>query len=200
MLGCGMKQERRHLSVPAFSSGSGDSNPRPLGYEPNELPLLHPATGFRLLAIGSRRSVFSRPGRLPDAACPSVWRVGVSAAASPPVGSPPQYSPALRWVTTGFGMGPGGASTLSATGTPHPLSRRQGPSPAPRPRAGRCAPTLLPARPRALHRTSLDTLDTSRKSLCAREGRRCRDEVVRPPPGTGRPDAAPRHRNGNGLQ
>jgi hypothetical protein len=44
----------------------------------------------------------------------------VSAAASPPVGSPPQYSPALRWVTTGFGMGPGGASTLSATGTPHP--------------------------------------------------------------------------------
>ena len=42
------------------------------------------------------------------------------AAASPPVGSPPQYSPALRWVTTGFGMGPGGASTLSATGTPHP--------------------------------------------------------------------------------
>jgi hypothetical protein len=44
----------------------------------------------------------------------------VPAAASPPVGSPPQYSPALRWVTTGFGMGPGGASTLSATGTPHP--------------------------------------------------------------------------------
>ena len=44
----------------------------------------------------------------------------MSAAASPPVGSPPQYSPALRWVTTGFGMGPGGASTLSATGAPHP--------------------------------------------------------------------------------
>jgi hypothetical protein len=49
-----------------------------------------------------------------------VWRGwGVAAAASPPKGSPPQYSPALRWVTTGFGMGPGGASTLSATGTSH---------------------------------------------------------------------------------
>ena len=41
----------------------------------------------------------------------------VSAAASPPTGSPPQYSPALLWVTTGFGMGPGGARTLSATDT-----------------------------------------------------------------------------------
>src|SRR4051794_29152718 len=41
----------------------------------------------------------------------------VPAAASPPTGSPPQYSPALHWVTTGFGMGPGGASTLSATDT-----------------------------------------------------------------------------------
>ena len=58
----------------------------------------------------------------PLAACRSrrLGGWGVSAAASPPVGSPPQYSPALRWVTTGFGMGPGGASTLSATGTPHP--------------------------------------------------------------------------------
>ena len=45
---------------------------------------------------------------------------GAPAAASPPVGSPPQYSPALRWVTTGFGMGPGGASALSATGAPDP--------------------------------------------------------------------------------
>ena len=43
------------------------------------------------------------------------------AAASPPAGSPPQYSPALRRVTTGFGMGPGGAGALSATGTPDPL-------------------------------------------------------------------------------
>ncbi len=51
----------------------------------------------------------------------------MSAAASPPVGSPPQYSPALRWVTTGFGMGPGGASTLSATGTPHPPTGEPGP-------------------------------------------------------------------------
>ena len=48
----------------------------------------------------------------------------MSAAASPPVGSPPQYSPALRWVTTGFGMGPGGSSALSATDAPHPPHRR----------------------------------------------------------------------------
>jgi hypothetical protein len=47
-------------------------------------------------------------------------RAGVPAAASPPTGSPPQYSPALCWVTTGFGMGPGGASALSATDTPAP--------------------------------------------------------------------------------
>lgn len=40
--------------------------------------------------------------------------------ASPPGGSPRQYSPALRRVTTGFGMGPGGADALSTTGTPHP--------------------------------------------------------------------------------
>ena len=43
---------------------------------------------------------------------------GGPAAASPPGGSPPQYSPALRRVTTGFGMGPGGATALSATGPP----------------------------------------------------------------------------------
>ena len=48
---------------------------------------------------------------------------GAPAAASPPTGSPPQYSPALHWVTTGFGMGPGGASTLSATDTPPPPDR-----------------------------------------------------------------------------
>ena len=34
--------------------------------------------------------------------------------------SPPQYSPALRRVTTGFGMGPGGAGALAATGAPDP--------------------------------------------------------------------------------
>ena len=41
----------------------------------------------------------------------------VPAAASPPTESPLQYSPALPRVTTGFGMGPGGATALSATGT-----------------------------------------------------------------------------------
>jgi hypothetical protein len=74
--------------------------------------------GSRLLRV---LAVWPSASRLPDARLPSAcggW--GVPAAASPPVGSPPQYSPALRWVTTGFGMGPGGASTLSATGTPHP--------------------------------------------------------------------------------
>ena len=51
---------------------------------------------------------------------------GVPAAASPPTGSPLQYSPALRRVTTGFGMGPGGATALSATGTPPPPLRHIG--------------------------------------------------------------------------
>src|SRR5918994_1549355 len=83
---------------------------------------------------------------------------GVSAAASPPVGSPPQYSPALRWVTTGFGMGPGGASTLSATGTPHPpqpaagtLSCATTAGGAMRPHAPACSPTR-PASPHHLTR------------------------------------------------
>ncbi len=93
----------------------------------------------------------------------------MSAAASPPVGSPPQYSPALRWVTTGFGMGPGGASTLSATGTPHPPTGEPGPlaaccasateiaslgdSPPGRRPSGRPphAPVRVPARPAQPH-------------------------------------------------
>jgi hypothetical protein len=67
------------------------------------------------------------------------------------MGSPPQYSPALRWVTTGFGMGPGGASTLSATGTPHPHREARRPSCA-SPAGGR--PALLSAHPRALSRNT----------------------------------------------
>ena len=47
---------------------------------------------------------------------------GAPAAASPPMGSPPEYSPALRRVTTGFGMGPGGSTALSATGAPRTAS------------------------------------------------------------------------------
>ena len=81
---------------------------------------------------------------------------GASAAASPPKGSPPQYSPALRWVTTGFGMGPGGASTLSATDAPHPPSwggRRPTASSFCATTTRRIAPAerLLAGRPRALH-------------------------------------------------
>jgi hypothetical protein len=75
----------------------------------------------------------------------------VSATASPPMGSPPQYSPALRWVTTGFGMGPGGASALSATGTPHPPIFLGVGDAAHAPFAPPRAPLLLPGRPRALH-------------------------------------------------
>jgi hypothetical protein len=89
------------------------------------------------------RSPAGRLASRPAGPADGGW--GVSAAASPPVGSPPQYSPALRWVTTGFGMGPGGASTLSATGTPHPqhaggrrpwCAPRPGPEP---PRRGGCS-------------------------------------------------------------
>ena len=36
-------------------------------------------------------------------------------------GATPQYSPALRWGTTGFGMGPGGATALWATSPPDRL-------------------------------------------------------------------------------
>ena len=64
----------------------------------------------------------------------------VPAAASPPTQFPMQYSPALSRVTTGFGMGPGGATTLSATGTSH----RQIPSC----RTSRVAPGAGPAPPR----------------------------------------------------
>ena len=79
--------------------------------------------------------------------------------ASPPVGSPLKYSPALRWVTTGFGMGPGGASTLSATGTPHPLTGggdpvlRHAPGSDSPLLAGRLAPGGSPTRPASPHIT-----------------------------------------------
>ena len=74
----------------------------------------------------------------------------MSATASPPTGSPRQYSPALRRGTTGFGMGPGGSAALAATDIPDPpdpgaqaASRRTllpcGPPPRPRERATRRA-------------------------------------------------------------
>ncbi len=50
----------------------GDSNPRPLGYEPNELPLLHPASRYSIIPAN-----------------PMNWsQSGGLAAASPPVGQP----------------------------------------------------------------------------------------------------------------
>jgi hypothetical protein len=92
------------------------------------------------------------------------------------MGSPPQYSPALRWVTTGFGMGPGGASTLSATGTPHPRQiRGRGSRHAPR---GSClAPGGAPTRPASSHHA------LPRPA-----------ERLPPPPGAGRSGAAHRPR------
>ena len=65
----------------AFSHvAGGDSNPRPSGYEPDELPLLHPATMMPAPASSPAREA--------------------------------QYHPALARFTTGFGMGPGGATPL----------------------------------------------------------------------------------------
>ena len=64
--------------------------------------------------------------RHPARACSKLTLVqgsGAPATASPPTGLPLQYSPALRRVTTGFGMGPGGATALSATGAPDPPTR-----------------------------------------------------------------------------
>jgi hypothetical protein len=75
------------------------------------------AFGYELSALGDRSS---RVLAVCPTSCRRLGGWGVSAAASPPVGSPPQYSPALHWVTTGFGMGPGGSSALLATDAPHP--------------------------------------------------------------------------------
>ena len=115
------------------------------------------------------------------------------AAASPPVGSPPQYSPALRWVTTGFGMGPGGASTLSATGTPHPPYRRVG-APCCTRAAGITphAPVRSPARSVQQHKPS-----PSRLPGFGRSQMRGRPLVrrVAPPAGAGRPAVGPRLRS-----
>ena len=47
---------------------------------------------------------------------------GVRAAASPPTQFPAQYSPALPWGTTRFGMELGGSMALSATRTPGPVT------------------------------------------------------------------------------
>src|SRR5215204_303098 len=164
------KQQRRHQLVPAFACGSGG------GIRTPDLWVMSPtscrcstprrdwrsAVGSELSACGSELFAsgllaVSTPRR-------TDWEWGVPAAASPPVGSPPQYSPALRWVTTGFGMGPGGASTLSATGTPHPPTAGVGApccaSPAGWP-PGRRPLALLSAGPRAL----LSSIHVSRVSL-----------------------------------
>ena len=194
MLGCGMKQERRHLSVPAFSSGSGG------GIRTPDLWVMSPtscrcSTPRRVLVLGSRL--------LPSHDSPTASGVGgargglASRGVAPTVLSGAALGHDRVRDGTGWGQ--------HALGHGHP----------PPPSAGGRDPLLLrhdrgrgTAPPRSCllaHApciaTSPDTsLDTSRKILCAREGRRCRDEVVRPPPGTGRPDAAPRHRNGSGLQ
>ena len=119
------------------------------------------------------------------------------AAASPPTGSPPQYSPALRWVTTGFGMGPGGASTLSATGTPHPPYRTGGTLLLRH--ASRDGPSLLSGRPRALH-ALLHTLSpptTGRGVLRHfRSGGVRRDRACGPLPLARAAPARPLHRSG----
>src|SRR3712207_8590159 len=47
---------------------------------------------------------------------------GLRAAASPPTQLPAQYSPALPWGTTRFGMELGGSMALSATHTPERIS------------------------------------------------------------------------------
>src|SRR5687768_13051685 len=141
------KQQRRHRKVPAFASGSGG------GIRTPDLWVMSPTScrcSTPRRVRGRRAIVLSAPGRLAvwpaSRLADSVREWGVPAAASPPVGSPPQYSPALRWVTTGFGMGPGGASTLSATGTPHP--RYAGGRD---PCCATLAAPLLAGRPRALH-------------------------------------------------
>src|SRR5918994_4642391 len=193
-----MIQQRRHLMVPALTFGSGG------GIRTPDLWVMSPTScrcspPRRVLGLGDRgRGVEPFARRLTDAP-PPCWGWGVSAAASPPVGSPPQYSPALRWVTTGFGMGPGGASTLSATGTPHPPQRRAG-APCCARAAGSAphAPVRSPARPVQQHRPSPSRLPGfGRRQVrglpLARRGlplvRR-----VSPPAGASRPAVGPRLR------
>lgn len=89
-------------------------------------------------------------------------RWNAPAAASPPRGSPPKYSPALRGVTTGFGMEPGGARALSATGACHmPLHSKNGETFRRhfvyKLRHNRIETrAFLPRRPRALHARFID--------------------------------------------
>jgi hypothetical protein len=98
------RRHRRSMSAVRFGSGGG-------GIRTRDLWVMSP-TSCRCSTPRRRDAGTMLPGRWGGA--------GVPAAASPPTGSPPQYSPALCWVTTGFGMGPGGASALSATDTPAP--------------------------------------------------------------------------------
>ena len=53
--------------------------------------------------------------------CIDRERIGGARSGLASRGATPQYSPALRWVTTGFGMGPGGATALWATSPPDGL-------------------------------------------------------------------------------
>ena len=115
------QQQRRPVNRSALSgpgSGGGIRTPDLWVMSPTSCRCSTPRRSGGPDQISSRvRRVGGGVRRTGQRGC---WGPGAPAAASPPVGSPPQYSPALRWVTTGFGMGPGGASTLSATGAPGP--------------------------------------------------------------------------------
>src|SRR5215204_6126409 len=194
------KQQRRHQLVPAFACGSGG------GIRTPDLWVMSPtscrcstprrdwrsAVGSELSACGSE--LFASGLLAVSAPRRTDWEWGVPAAASPPVGSPPQYSPALRWVTTGFGMGPGGASTLSATGTPHPPTGGVGApccaSPAGRP------PGRRPLRSCPLARAPCSAAYTSHWYPClSRVAWRPRpDEGKLPHAGAGRPAVGSRPR------
>ena len=135
--------------MPAFTSGSGggDSNPRPLGYEPNELPLLHPATGCWLVAMRSWLAAIGRfglavvPPATAGGGCPRRPRL--------PGGRPPSTLRRCAGSRPGSGwdrVGPA-RSRPRAPPTRH-TGGRDDPLDAPPPPGAE--PGLLSARPRAL--------------------------------------------------
>ena len=80
-----IKKKGRALRGPSRRLQGLDSNQRPSGYEPDELPLLHPAT----------KSVSKNPGK------------GLSSHGVAPI-----VLSALRRFTTVFGTGTGGSTAL----------------------------------------------------------------------------------------
>ena len=98
-------QKGRYEFVPAFSFGGGG------GIRTPDLWVMSP-TSYRC-STPRHAHIRLYPFFRTD-----VRPIGGARSGLASRGATPQYSPALRWVTTGFGMGPGGATALWATSPP----------------------------------------------------------------------------------